>query len=248
MSDPAWESDPTTRHEYRWWDGERWADYVADNGVQSLDPLTGAENLKPPVSRTIPPAPIPSSTSDQSTLDSQRTQQLATRFARLAARFVDGIIFLAFFVALLFALHYLDVKPIPFNEMSDSDTTEEFFDHLQDYSEDLGGFSNWLWLTALAALYEIAFIAVKGRTPGKMATRIQVVRAEDLFRTEWGRPPSWGQSFARWGLPFVLGLPMYFVPVIGEVLYLLCYLSLTWDRDRQGWHDKAARTFVVEKL
>ncbi|MXZ86279.1 MAG: RDD family protein [Acidimicrobiia bacterium] len=245
MSDPAWESDPTTRHEYRWWDGERWTDYVADNGVQSLDPLTGAENLKTPTTRSIPPPP---SSSDEGMPESQPSQELATRFARFAARFIDGVIFLAFFVALLFALHAMDVKPIPFDEMSDSNTAEEFFDHLEDYSEDLNNFSNWLLLTAMAAFYEIAFIAVKGRTPGKMATRIQVVRAEDLFRPEWGRPPSWGQSFVRWGLPFVLGLPMYFVPVIGEVLYFLCYLSLTWDRDRQGWHDKAARTFVIKKL
>ena len=180
--------------------------------------------------------------------DSQPPQQLASRFARLGARFVDGIIFLGFSFALLLALHYLDVKPIPFDELSDSETADEFFEHLQNYSEDLNDFSNWLWLTAVAALYEIAFIAVKGRTPGKMATRIQVVRAEDLFQPEWGRPPSWGQSSVRWGLPFVLGLPAFFIPLVGQVLSLLCYLSLTWDRDRQGWHDKAARTFVIERM
>ena len=242
MSNPAWESDPTTRHEYRWWDGERWTDYVADNGVQTLDPLTGAENLKPPDSRPIPPPP---SSSDESTPAYQPIQELASRFARVGARFVDGIIFFAFFVALLFALHSMDVKPIPFDEMSGSDNPEEFIDHMVDYFEDLD-FLTW-WLVAAGALYEIAFTAVKGQTPGKMATRIRVVRAEDLFQPEWGRPPSWGRSLVRWGLPFVLGIPAYFVP-FGNLLAFLCYLSLTWDRDRQGWHDKAASTFVVKKL
>ncbi len=242
MSNPAWESDPTTRHEYRWWDGEKWTEYVADDGVQYMDPLTGAENLKPPVGRTIPPA---SGSPDQSALDSHKPQELATRFARLSARFIDGIIFMAFFVALLFALHFTDIKRMPVDEVSDAEDVEEVFEYFQEYLESLD-FLSWS-LTPAVAFYEIAFIAVKGQTPGKMATRIRVVQAEDLFRPEWGRPPSWGRSLIRWGLPFVLGLPGFFIP-FGNVLALLCYLSLTWDRDRQGWHDKAARTFVVKKL
>lgn len=244
MSNPAWESDPTTRHQYRWWDGECWTEYVADNGIQSTDPLTGAENLKPPKSRITPLAPTSSSASDQGTLASQKIQELAPRLARFGARLVDGVIFLGFFFALLFALHFADIRPIPFDGLEDSDSSEEFFELVLDYLEGLEDLS-W-WLVAAGALYEIIFTAAKGQTPGKMATRIRVVRAEDLFRPEWGRPPSWGQSLVRWGLPFVLGLPAYFVP-FGNFLALLCYLSLTWDRDRQGWHDKAARTFVVKK-
>ena len=245
MSNPAWESDPTTRHQYRWWDGERWTDYVADDGVQTLDPLTGAENLKPPESRTVPTTPDSSSHPDQSTLASRQSQEVATRLSRFGARLIDGLIFAAFTVALLFALHVIDLKPIPSDELSDSDTADEFFEYFRDYSESLQ--SVGLLLAALGAIYEIAFIAMKGQTPGKMATRIRVVRAGDLFQPEWGRPPSWGRSLVRWGLPFVLGIPAYFFP-FGNLLALLCYLSLTWDRDRQGWHDKVASTFVVKKL
>lgn len=245
MSNPAWESDPTTRHEYRWWDGERWTDYVADNGVQTLDPLTGAENLKPPESRSIPTAPSSSGRADQNTLASRQSQELATRLSRFGARLIDGFIFVAFTVVFLYALHLIDVKPMPFDEFSDSETADEFFEHLQDYSESIQ--SVGIWLAAMGAIYEIAFIARKGQTPGKMATRIRVVRADDLFQPEWGRPPTWGSSFGRWAVPFVLGLPAWFVPYIGEILVLLCYLSLVWDRERQGWHDKAARTFVVRK-
>ena len=134
---------------------------------------------------------------------------------------------------------------MPFDELSDSESADEFFEHVQDYSESIQ--SAAIWLAAIGAVYEIAFIALRGQTPGKMATRIQVVRAEDLFQPEWGRPPTWGSSFGRWAVPFLLGLPAWFVPYVGEILVLLCYLSLVWDRDRQGWHDKAARTFVVKK-
>jgi hypothetical protein len=37
-----WYSDPTGRHQYRYWDGARWTDTVADNGSQSIDLLVPA--------------------------------------------------------------------------------------------------------------------------------------------------------------------------------------------------------------
>jgi hypothetical protein len=35
---PMWAADPHGRHQYRYWDGGRWTDYVADNGRESRDP------------------------------------------------------------------------------------------------------------------------------------------------------------------------------------------------------------------
>lgn len=34
-----WASDPHGRHQHRWWDGERWTAYVADNGITTTDPF-----------------------------------------------------------------------------------------------------------------------------------------------------------------------------------------------------------------
>ena len=34
-----WGSDPTGRHQLRWWDGTRWSAHVSDAGQQSTDPL-----------------------------------------------------------------------------------------------------------------------------------------------------------------------------------------------------------------
>ncbi|MCW2984746.1 MAG: chromosome segregation ATPase [Conexibacter sp.] len=37
MSDAAWLPDPDGRHQHRYWDGVRWTNHVANNGVQSVD-------------------------------------------------------------------------------------------------------------------------------------------------------------------------------------------------------------------
>jgi hypothetical protein len=38
----GWHPDPSGRHEWRHWDGQRWTDHVADGGVTTLDPLPPA--------------------------------------------------------------------------------------------------------------------------------------------------------------------------------------------------------------
>ena len=47
MNAPAagWNPDPTGRHEYRYWDGDRWTDDVSDTGVTSVDPVDGAPSI-----------------------------------------------------------------------------------------------------------------------------------------------------------------------------------------------------------
>ena len=238
MSNPAWESDPTTRHEYRWWDGEKWTEYVADDGVQTLDPLTGAENLSPPVQRPESTIHRPAASSDRFAISPDQPAVLAPRAARFGARLIDTIILSALAFIFLLVLHYTDVKPIPIDDLDNSDAYEAYVESLDEV---------FVALIAITAFYEIALTATRGQTLGKMATRIVVVRADEHSEANRGRPPSWGKSFMRWVLPTVLGLPSIWVPFIGYILWLLCYLSLTWDRDRQGWHDKAAGTLVVTR-
>ena len=62
----------------------------------------------------------------------------------------------------------------------------------------------------------------------------KVVREQD------GGLPGWGQSALRWLIPQVAGL------VCGLVT-LLVYLSPFFDNTgrQQGWHDKVAKTLVV---
>jgi Domain of unknown function (DUF4389)/Protein of unknown function (DUF2510) len=36
-----WYPDPMGRHQYRYWDGERWSPHVSDDGQSGYDPLEG---------------------------------------------------------------------------------------------------------------------------------------------------------------------------------------------------------------
>lgn len=87
--------------------------------------------------------------------------------------------------------------------------------------------------------YEVTLVALRGRTPGKRWAAIRVISRRG------GAVPGWSRAFRRWAVPYALGLVLSFVPYLGGALSLLCYVSLTWDRDRQGWHDKAAGTLVT---
>lgn len=96
----------------------------------------------------------------------------------------------------------------------------------------------WMFFGAtlfIGFVYEVAFTATKGQTPGKMAAGIKMVNIND------GSIPTAGMALRRWSVPGLLGL----VPFAGLILAPLCFLALTWHRDRRGWHDLAAGTMVV---
>lgn len=85
-------------------------------------------------------------------------------------------------------------------------------------------YSVWLW----------GWQASAGKTPGNLVLGLRVTSEE-------GTGAGWGPIFLRWVIIAVSGL----VPVVGPVLMLLSNL---WDTNhqRQGWHDKVARTLVVD--
>lgn len=93
MSKPAWLPDPTGRHQYRWWDGENWTDQVADDGVQSVDPVSSTEAglplEKPP---SAPPPAGPTSEEFDSGLSIEQPELsriLASRGQRFGALFLE---------------------------------------------------------------------------------------------------------------------------------------------------------------
>ena len=112
----------------------------------------------------------------------------------------------------------------------------------------LGSAATLATTVIVAAAYETVFIATKGQTPGKMATRIKIVRAGD------GAMPPWGAAAARWALPAgasiardigaAVGIESGALSLLGLV-GVLVYVSLLWDKRRQGWHDMVARTLVI---
>ncbi len=87
----------------------------------------------------------------------------------------------------------------------------------------------WVLLAALA--YEVSLTATRGQTLGKMTMRIRVATLEG------GTPPGWRRAMVRWVVPVALSI----VPFLG----IVAFAWLLWDPIRQGLHDKAAGTVVV---
>ncbi|MCY3862639.1 MAG: RDD family protein [bacterium] len=226
MTTPAWQPDPSGRHQYRWWDGERWTHHVADDGVANSDPVTGLDSLP------TPSGPAGSETTEagqflyggrMAEFGDGRSVTLASPGARLGARIIDS---------------FLVTTPIAFPAYF---TTEGDI----DWGEVGGIFvssptvGEWIAFGVplfIAFVYEVAFTATKGQTLGKMAAGIKMVNTND------GSIPTLGMALRRWSVPGLLGL----IPFAGLILPLLCYLALTWHRDRRGWHDLAAGTMVVK--
>ena len=84
-----------------------------------------------------------------------------------------------------------------------------------------------LALLAIAAAV-IGFWRTCGATPGKLALGVKIVDAAT------GQPPSLGRLVLRFLGYFVSAFPLY-----------LGFLWAALDRRKQGWHDKIARTIVI---
>ena len=87
MSVSSWDPDPTGRHQYRWWDGEQWTDQVADDGMQTVDPVSSTEASLPHDAPPLPPPPPSSapgaSKPESGSLPPDPLSMLASRRRRL---------------------------------------------------------------------------------------------------------------------------------------------------------------------
>ena len=88
----------------------------------------------------------------------------------------------------------------------------------------------WLWwgLYLLPGAYYVLLTGLRGQTIGKMAVQIRIVNEE-------GRPPGIGYAFLR----EIIG------KLVSGLFFMLGYLWVIWDSEKQAWHDKIARTHVV---
>jgi uncharacterized RDD family membrane protein YckC len=86
-------------------------------------------------------------------------------------------------------------------------------------------------LTLGGWVYAVFFIWQSGATPGKSAMGIKVVRTDGSKLSLW-------QAILREVIgKFVSGL-----------VFMLGYLWVLWDKNRQAWHDHIAGTYVVTKI
>lgn len=106
-----------------------------------------------------------------------------------------------------------------------------------EFSNSDIGVTDLLLPAAVGVAYEVVLIALWGQTLGKRMVGIKVINAAH------GGVPGWGKAIGRWAIPGLVSL----IPLFGWLLAILCYVSLTWDRVYQGWHDKVAGTLVIKK-
>ena len=90
------------------------------------------------------------------------------------------------------------------------------------------GLSIAIYIIVSTLYYLISWINFDGATIGKKLAGIKIVKTD-------GSSMTFGPAFAR-----VIG---YWVSTLGIGLG---YLWVLWDKNKQGWHDKIAKTYVVE--
>lgn len=105
-----------------------------------------------------------------------------------------------------------------------------------DYSDvqqtgALAGPADFLVSWVMPAVAVIAFWINRQATPGKMAISTKIVDAVS------GNAPTNGQMIGR-----------YFAYFISTIPLCLGFLWITFDRKKQGWHDKLAGTVVVRSV
>ena len=78
-------------------------------------------------------------------------------------------------------------------------------------------------------LYSTFFIGKFGATPGKMAVKIKVVRAD-------GSPPGYGLAFGR-----------YLSTVLSGLICNIGYIIAAFDNEKRALHDRICNTRVIYK-
>ena len=177
------------------------------------------------------PASASPATKGWATFGTGENAELAGAGSRLGARIIDAVI-----LAIVAIVLFIVVAVASFGELVDDDEAVDD-DAIEEAFEGLIVVP--LVVMAVGMLYEVSLTALKGQTLGKMAVRIRVVSAES------GSLPGWGKAFGRWFVPSIVGVIGLWISFVG-LLALVIYASLLWDKRRQGWHDKAAKTLVIK--
>lgn len=110
-------------------------------------------------------------------------------------------------------------------------------DDLNDLAGNFQGFVMILYgvLTVILLLIVVPITAITGQTIGQRFRKVKVVRQD-------GGPVGWAGALLRFFPPIALAV---FLPQIGALIGLGMVLWFLRDRNRQGFHDKLAKTVVV---
>ena len=110
-------------------------------------------------------------------------------------------------------------------------------DAVTTISKDFQGFALLLYAGILVVMLAIVVpaTAMTGQTLGMRLRKVRVVRVD-------GTPVGWIGAFTRFLIPLALAL---FIPSLGAIAGLGMVVWFFRDRNRQGLHDKLAKTVVV---
>ena len=89
--------------------------------------------------------------------------------------------------------------------------------------------SAFLYIISIKILYHTFFIWQYGATMGKMLFKMQVVDEKTFFK------PDFSHSFLR-----------AVIRIVSESLFYLGFLWGVFTKTRQTWHDKLAKTLVID--
>lgn len=82
--------------------------------------------------------------------------------------------------------------------------------------------------TLVSGVYSVLFVGARGKTPGKMFVKLEIVRAD-------GAPVGYGLALARW----VVSALNYFTLMIG-------WMMAGWSNEKTGLHDRICGTRVLD--
>jgi uncharacterized RDD family membrane protein YckC len=164
------------------------------------------------------------------TLMTGSTVQIADFGKRALGRIIDAVI-----VGVVFGILYAIVIGVFIGtaETTFNTDTGEF------ETTGLGGAGLFVVTTLLLlvaqVLYEVAFVALRGQTPGKMIIGTKVVNEAS------GELLGWGPSFMRW---LIVAIGGFVCSIIGQI-FVYCTVLFDKTGKMQGWHDKVAKDYVI---
>lgn len=111
-------------------------------------------------------------------------------------------------------------------------------DTVNDIAKDFQSFALLMYggLLVIFLLYAVPSTAISGQTLGMKLRHVRVVKVD-------GSHVGWAGAFARFVVPFAIAL---LLPQLGALIGLGMVAWFLRDKNRQGVHDKLARTLVVE--
>lgn len=148
---------------------------------------------------------------------------------RLLASCIDVFIL----VILIFCIVWWFYGPTAIFSFNQSPLTQKLLQEAQISSVTLPSATVPLWLNItlnwiMPILFTLLFWHFRSATPGKMVCKLKIVDADSL------RVPKTSQFIIR-----------YFAYIISTLPLCLGLLWIAWDKRKQAWHDKIAKTVVI---